>query len=113
MTFTQVIAVNVAAPPAGDYVTSINGVEFVYTSPGGESDADIAVGMAASVTNGSTIAQATAALIYAQIEPRVVGTELLVTARGPTVGAVTVFQARDFNLYLTNWVGQDNNPYPF
>jgi hypothetical protein len=47
------------------------------------------------------------------IKPRVTGTELLVTTTAPTVGAVTLYDAIDFPLLADNWIGQDNNPYPF
>lgn len=108
---TQIVTVN--SNPAGDYTVTINGNAFLYTSPGAETTGAIALAVANTITNNSALASATAVGNIISIKPRVTGTELLVTTTAPTVGAVTLYDAIDFPLLADNWIGQDNNPYPF
>jgi len=108
---TQVVTIN--SNPAGDYTVEVNGNIFLYTSPGAETTAAIALAIATTITSGSALAEATALLNIISIKPRTVGTALNVLAGGPTAGSLTRYDAIDYPPLADNWIGQDQNPYPF
>lgn len=106
---TTTHVVTVTTPADGFWEIEINGEVFPYESTGGESIADICIGLA-GVAGGSAVATAASFPTTVNIAPVDGRDTLSVSARAPSGGAVNTQLATESTTFVASWVGQDINP---
>lgn len=95
---------------SGRWKIEIDGVTHYYDATGGDTESDIASGLATAVSTGSVRADAGSLGPIVSIWPVNPNLDIAVSAAPATGGELDLVLAKDYPLLAEEWVGQDVNP---